>query len=625
MWCGGACVLPTVAADGGLSCAPANLAKLPADFAWGSATAAYQIEGAYNEDGRGLSIWDTFSHLPGKTRNGDTGDVADDHYHKWRTDLALVAGMGLSHYRLSLSWSRILPSGTGTVNEAGLEFYDDLINGLLEKGITPLVTLYHWDLPLALEDGGGWRSAATVAAFVEYAAVVFARFADRVPLFATFNEPNTFVRQGFSEGNHAPGRCSDADRCGAGHGDSFTEPYIVAHNVLLAHARAVAVFRGGQWAQYGGQVGIVLNGEWGEPADPSNAADMDAAQRYMEAEVGWFMDPLAFGDYPSSLRRAVGDRLPQFSAEDQAALTGSLDFLGFNFYTAQWVTPLPPDRAEDPAVAFWGRDLGLLWSGTNPRTGQDIGPQGESPWLFSAPGGLRNYLTWLNRRYLQPLGKRRGGQALPVYITENGCSAPGESEQATLAEQLADGWRVAYYFEYLEAAIAARAEDGVPLAGYFAWSLLDNFEWADGYHMRFGLHHVDFEDPQLPRRAKASATWYAALVKAAAAAAAAAQPAVEAGAAPPSDTARSLPPLALLAAATAAFGLMAASALRKKEQGHEGAAVAAPQDRRSGEDDSERGGGGGTGTKAMVLGRGGVEMVRSLPFGAGAHKYSPIP
>jgi beta-glucosidase/6-phospho-beta-glucosidase/beta-galactosidase len=240
--------------------------------------------------------------------------------------------------------------------------------------------------------------------------------------------------------------------------------------------------------------------------------------RYMEAEVGWFADPIAFGDYPASLRAKVGSRLPAFSAEDRALLVWSWDFLGFNFYTAQFVTDLPPSRASDPSVAWWGRDLGLLWSGDNPHATASnraadgsttvgaglIGPQGESPWLFSTPGGLRNYLGWLNARYLQPhafapppknnalpgaatatpatpapAGGRRGS-ALPVYVTENGCSAPGESALTTLAAQLDDKWRVAYYFEYLEAAVASVVEDGVPLAGYFAWSLLDNFEWADG-------------------------------------------------------------------------------------------------------------------------------------------------
>ena len=389
--------------------------------------------------------------------------MADDHYHKWREDVALAKGLGLTHYRCSIAWSRIVPDGSGSVNEKGLEFYDGLFDTLLAEGITPLVTLYHWDLPQALEAAGGWQVEATVDAFVQYAAVVFARFADRVHMWATFNEPHTFVRQGYSEGNHAPGRCSDRVKCQGG-GDSWKEPYLVAHNVLRAHAKAVSLFRGGQWSAYGGRIGMVLNGEWAEPADRAEPSDVAAAELYLEQQVGWFGDPLTRGDYPAAMRARLGPRLPAFSPEDAALLKGSTDFFLLNFYNAVWVTALPQGAASDPATPFWGRDLGLASGGLNPRTGQAMGLQGESPWLFESPGGLRNMLRWVDARYLRP-------GALDVYVTENGCSAPGESAQA-LPGALNDAWRVAYHHEYLEAALASLSEDGVPLKGYFAWSLL---------------------------------------------------------------------------------------------------------------------------------------------------------
>ena len=273
VWCGGECVMPDATdSSGALKCLPPGVTEFAPNFAWGAATASYQIEGAVAADGRGATIWDTFSHTPGKTRDGDTGDIADDHYHKWRQDIEIMQGLGLSHYRFSIAWSRILPQGGGEINEAGLVFYEKLVDDLVRAGIEPFVTLYHWDLPQALHDAGGWHSPdparrqGTIDAFAHYAGVVFGRLAPRgVKHWLTFNEPYTFVRQGYSEGNHAPGRCSDRFRCAEG--DSWTEPYVVAHEVLRAHARAVELFRSQFQPVWGGEIGITLNADWPEPAD----------------------------------------------------------------------------------------------------------------------------------------------------------------------------------------------------------------------------------------------------------------------------------------------------------------------------------------------------------------------
>jgi len=339
---------------------------------------------------------------------------------------------------------------------------------------------------------GGWLNPNTIDAYLEYADVVFRYFGSRVNLWLTFNEPNTFIRQGYSEGNHAPGRCSDRSRCAEG--DSFTEPYLVAHNVLRAHARAVSLFRELSETD-GGAIGITLNGEW---AEQTEGPDSTAPQRYMEGQIGWFADPIKFGEYPASMRSALADRLPTFSVAESELLIDSWDFFGFNFYNSLYVTDGDPSNSELP---FWEQDLSLSSSGTD-LDGHQIGLQGESPWLYESPGGLRNILLWINHRYLE--GR------LPLYITENGCSVPGESEM-TYPDVLDDQWRVAYFFEYLEAMTEA-VYDGVPVQGYFAWSLLDNFEWADGFQMRFGIHYVDYTVPERTRSQKASAKWYGALL-----------------------------------------------------------------------------------------------------------------
>jgi beta-glucosidase len=353
---------------------------------------------------------------------------------------------------------------------------------------------------------GGWLSEKTVDAYLEYARIVFNYFGGKVKFWLTFNEPHTFIRQGYSEGNHAPGRCSDRSKCKEG--NSFIEPYLAAHNVLNAHAKAVSMFRELE-ATRSGLIGITLNGEWGESAVAAQLGQVDAydqdspSQRYLESQIGWFADPIKFGDYPESMRKVLGSRLPSFTVEERNKLLGSWDFFGFNFYNAIYVSEVVSSKSDmlPPGSPYWSQDFSLVSSGWNSE-GKQMGLQAESPWLFESPGGFKNILLWLNDRYLD--GK------LPLYVTENGCSAPHESDM-TFPAILADKWRVAYFFEYLEAMTSAMVE-GVPVVGYFAWSLLDNFEWADGYQMRFGIHYVDFTDPNRPRYRKQSAHWYSALL-----------------------------------------------------------------------------------------------------------------
>jgi len=299
--------------------------SLPDDFILGTATAAYQIEGAATEGGRMWSIWDTFSHIEGNTFNNETGDVACDHYHHVDDDIELMKAMGLKHYRMSISWPRIMPTGTYPINEEGVKFYDDLFTKLIAAGIEPAVTLYHWDLPQELDNSmGGWLNASITDYFVDYAEFCIKHFGAKynVKYWITFNEPLTFVNLGYSEGTHAPGRCTDCDR-----GDSSTEPYIVAHNVLNAHAATYRMYKAtDQGAD--GKMGITLNSVWGEPLDSTDATSVEAAERFVEFELAWYADPIFLGDYPAVMKARVGDRLPTFTKAEKEALLGAQDFFG---------------------------------------------------------------------------------------------------------------------------------------------------------------------------------------------------------------------------------------------------------------------------------------------------------
>jgi beta-glucosidase len=431
--------------------------KFPADFVWGAATAAYQIEGAAEEDGRGESIWDRFSHTPGRVLNGDTGDVACDHYHRYRDDVSLMADLGLSAYRLSVSWPRVLPEGTGRPNEAGLDFYDRLVDELLACGIDPFVTLYHWDLPQALEDAGGWPVRATADAFGEFAALMAGRLGDRVGHFATLNEPHIVSDHGYRVGSHAPGR---------------TEPdaaLAAAHHLLVAHALGVQAIRA---LAPRAAAGIVLNFEPKHPAT-SHPLDLEAAAVKHDQFNRWYLDPITGHGYPDEGTRAWGWGRQEVLDGDMAAIASPLDFLGVNYYCRDIVrSPLLPalDPPADPPER-----TGMGWE--------------------VYPAGLTEVLEFV--------ASRTGD--LPLFVTESGAAYPIDDLDPTL-----DPERVSFLRRHLDAASTAM-EQGVPLRGYFVWSLLDNFEWSHGYAYRFGVIHVDFDT--LERRVRDSATFWSAVAR----------------------------------------------------------------------------------------------------------------
>ncbi|KAK1217815.1 Beta-glucosidase 1B [Marasmius sp. AFHP31] len=463
--------------------AASEVQKLPKGFLWGFATASFQIEGSTNVDGRGPSIWDEFSRTPGKVLDGRNGDVATDSYVRWKEDLDLLKQYGVKSYRFSLSWSRIIPLGgrNDPVNPKGIEWYSNLIDGLLERGITPFVTLYHWDLPQGLHDRyGGWLNKDEIAQdFARYARVCFEAFGDRVKHWLTMNEPWCISILGYGRGVFAPGRSSDRER--SPEGNSATEPWIVGHSVILSHAHAVKVYREEFKAKQGGEIGITLNGDWQMPWDdsPENVA---AAQHALDFAIGWFADPVHLGHYPPYMREVLGDRMPDFTEEEWKVVKGSSDFYGMNTYTTNLARAGGDDEFQ-----------GLVdYTFTRP-DGTQLGTQAHSAWLQDYPEGFRSLLNYLWKRY-----------HLPIYVTENGFSVKDENTK-TLEEALKDTDRLNYFKGTTDSLIKAITEDGVDVRAYFPWSLLDNFEWADGYQTRFGLTYVDYETQK--RYPKDSAKW----------------------------------------------------------------------------------------------------------------------
>lgn len=470
----------------------------PSDFRFGAATAAYQIEGAYLEDGKGLNIWDVFSHLPNTTEKHENGDVADDHYHKVPEDVAMMKAMGLKHYRMSISWARVLPDGTlNNVNLKGLEYYSREIDLLNRAGIEVYATLYHWDLPQAIEQKyGGWLNVTHMPRlFADYSELCFKYFGNRVKHWITFNEPLITATLGYGAGVNAPGRCTG---CRFG-GDSATEPYIVAHAQLLSHAAAVQVYRQRYQSTQKGKIGITLNSDWNEPLTDSQE-DREAAQRYQEFMLGWFADPVMRGDYPDSMKSHIGKRLPTFTEEEKRALKGSSEFFGLNHYTSRYIKPNKKYNPNDTPID-WYHDTGCIATAED-INGQPIGEIADSDWLYVVPWGMRRILNWINKRYDNP----------PLYITENGVDAPGESTMP-LQKALDDTFRVNYLASYLSEVSKAINDDKCNVQAYFVWSLMDNFEWAAGYSKRFGIHYVDYNSQSKTRYAKKSAQWYSQLIK----------------------------------------------------------------------------------------------------------------
>ncbi|MED6147322.1 Beta-glucosidase 12 [Stylosanthes scabra] len=470
-----------------------NRSDFPQGFIFGTASSSYQVEGAADEGGRNPSIWDTFTHkYPGKIHDGSNGDAAVDEYHNYKEDVKLMKDMHMDAYRFSISWSRILPKGrlSGGVNKDGINYYNNLINELLAKDIQPFVTIFHWDLPQALEDEyGGFLSPKIVNDFKDYAEVCFKAFGDRVKHWITINEPWSFSNHGYATGKYAPGRCSAWQNLSCTGGDSGTEPYIVTHHLLLAHAAAVNIYKTKYQASQKGLIGISLFCFWMVPLKKTEL-DHLAAQRALDFMLGWFMEPITKGDYPSSMRYLVGNRLPKFTSYQAGLLRGSFDFIGLNYYASYYAADAPelskakPNYLTDSLVTL-----------TNECDGIPIGPKGASDWLYVYPKGIRDLLVYCKSNYNNPL----------IYITENGIDELNDPTLA-LEEALADKTRIDYYFSHLKY-IQSAIKEGVNVKGYFAWSLIDNFEWDLGYTVRFGVYFADYENG-LKRHSKQSAIWF---------------------------------------------------------------------------------------------------------------------
>ena len=433
--------------------------RFPEGFLWGAATAAYQIEGAWNEDGKGPSIWDEFCRRPGAIDNGDTGDIACDHYHRYRGDIELMKQIGIKTYRFSVSWPRVLPEVPGRVNEKGLRFYRNLAEALCDAGIKPAVTLYHWDLPQALQEKGGWGNREVVDHFEEYARVMFEALGDLAPLWITHNEPQVSAFRGHAAGVHAPGI------------KDMKQAVQVSHHMLLSHGRAVRAYRELGCA---GSIGITLNLYRVFPATDAKE-DREAAERHDLLQNRWFLDPVFTGAYPARLldyfQKTYGT--PVMKSGDLEMIHTPVDFLGVNYYTRHVVKH---DVKELLGVRHVTVD-----GARHTEMGWEVYPQ-----------GLYDLLMKINRDYGE----------VPLYITENGAAF---SDSVTPDGRVHDEERIAYLRDHFKAALKAIG-DGVPLKGYFSWSLMDNFEWAYGFSKRFGLIYVDYTTQR--RTLKDSARFY---------------------------------------------------------------------------------------------------------------------
>ncbi len=424
----------------------------PRDFLWGAATAAYQIEGAWNEDGKGESIWDRFCHIPGKITNGDSGDVACDHYHRYPEDIALMRQLGLKAYRFSISWPRVLPAGFGKVNPAGMDFYDRLVDGLLAANIEPFITLHHWDFPQVLHEKGGWVNRDNLAYFADFASLMVKQLGDRVLRWATLNEPDDIAENGYGGGEHAPGIKND-----------WKTVYQVTHNLMVAHGLAVLAIRS---VNPSVEVGIVL-GSWGVEPASDDPKDVAAAELVWNSQRIAYLHPIFRGQYHSAMIDAVGDNFPEIKPGDMALISQKLDFVGINNYSRTLVGA-----------------QGII----SPVPGSEYTDMG---WEVCAPA-FRRMLNRIHKDYSLP----------PVYITENGAAF---SDNVSAEGKIHDERRVDYLRQHI-AQMRLAMQDGVDIRGYFVWSLMDNFEWGHGYTKRFGIIHVDFENQK--RTVKDSGEWY---------------------------------------------------------------------------------------------------------------------
>ena len=462
----GAAAVPSLALPTPIAAAESSTAEpiqhrhFPEAFVWGSATASYQVEGAVKEEGRGPSIWDTFSHTPGKTHNGNTGDVADDHFHRFKADIGLMKVLGLRGYRFSVAWPRVFPEGTGTPNPKGLDFYNRMLDELLAGGIQPFCTLYHWDLPQKLEDTGGWQNRDTAKAFADYAGFVAGKLSDRVKHFMTMNELLTFVDLGYGQGIHAPGLKLEPARLAQ-----------VAHFAVLGHGLAVQAIRAK--AHPGTEVGLADNAVAIVPVVETQE-HIEAATKAMREENARFLTVIQEGRYTDHYLERMGAAAPKFTPEELKIISSKLDFVGLNVYQPTYV------RANDSAIGY---------AAVPPPASY---PHMYSPWLTIGPEAI----------YWSPVLATKLWHLQKIYITENGTSS---ADVLLPNGKVLDTDRVMFlrnYLTHLQRAVA----DGIPVRGYFLWSLMDNYEWADGYDKRFGIHYVDFATQK--RTPKLSAEFY---------------------------------------------------------------------------------------------------------------------
>ncbi|KAL8195506.1 hypothetical protein R6Q57_025909 [Mikania cordata] len=461
----------------------------PDEFLFGVATSAYQIEGAYLEDGKSLNNWDAFSLSPGNIQNGDDGFVADDHYHRYLKDIEIIQSLGVDAYRFSISWARILPRGRfGEVNPDGIMFYNKILDELVLRGIKPFVTIYHHDFPQELQDRyGSWLSPLMQEDYVHYAETCFKNFGDRVKHWVTINEPNLFTQMAYQNGKYPPARCSQPfGDCPAGNSD--IEPLIVVHNMLLAHGKAVSLYRTDYQHEQGGSMGIVVDCQMYEPLT-DNDLDQEAAKRSLAFFIGWALDPLTYGDYPSEMRQYLGNQLPQFSSAEREFLRNSIDFIGINHYSTSYAKDCVYSSCSETA----NRAIKGFVDTTSERDGVQIGEPTGIRSLPVVPRGIGEVVEYLKKRY----------DNKPMFITENGYSEPQDEEQVQDAIQ--DFKRIEFHKMYMSS-LAQAIRDGANVKGYFVWTLMDDFEWIIGYRIKFGLYYVDRQT--LDRIPKLSAKWY---------------------------------------------------------------------------------------------------------------------
>ncbi|KAK4483755.1 hypothetical protein RD792_010957 [Penstemon davidsonii] len=486
----------------------------PAGFVFGASGSAYQYEGGATDGGRGLSVWDTFSlGRPDMIEDGSNGSVAIDQYKLYKEDVKILKKTGLDAYRFSISWSRVLPGGklSAGINKEGIKYYNDLIDSLLAEGIEPYVTIFHWDLPLALDhEYGGFLSKKIVNDFTDFAELCFWEFGDRVKYWITINEAWTYTYKGYVNGTFPPcrggpelepiitpnnrphvGYKSSWKKYPSKEGNSAIEPYIVAHHLILSHASAVNLYRTHFQAYQGGKIGMTNNINWYLPLDEKSVEDHLAARRAVDFMFGWFVSPLVSGDYPESMRERVGVRLPIFTPEEVKLVKGSYDFLGVNYYTTYYAANdlkayfAPPSYDNDEAVIQ-----------TPERNGVPIGPKGGSDWLYIYPPGIYDFLKFAKINYDDPL----------IYIIENGVDEKN-NDKITVSDARHDPQRVKYFHDHL-CYVKKALSEGVNVAGYFLWSFADNYEWAEGYTVRFGIFYIDFVNGRLTRFPKRSAIWW---------------------------------------------------------------------------------------------------------------------